>query len=530
VIRSGRSIQEGQAKYPLRRRPYAPLRGFMSLMRQAVKNVSATWLGLLVHAVVGFLLAPFILHRLGDEAFSLWVLVFALTGYYGLLDLGIRSSIVNYTARFAATKDDGQLSRFLSTSLGFYAIVAVIVLLLTGTGFFYLQNLFRIPPTLVRSARLLFLLAGVSAALTFPLNSFAGVLEGLQKYSWLQLSNIGVTLLRALLVVIALRNGGGLLTVGIIFLTMNLLTYLIFTGMALHVLPIRLSLGQVERKAFLDMVSYGVFAFAIVLAEKLRFQSDAMVIGAFLPAAAITFFFVGSRLVEYSSYAVRSMSQIFTPMSSQFHAVGDLVRLQRAFTAGNRACALIIFPLCVTLLILGKSIIEAWVGAKYVTSYSVLVLLLVPRSIYLAQSTSNKILLGMGQHRILAFVLLLEGGVNLALSLFLVRRFGIIGVALGTAIPLACTSIFFLPRHACRVLDMPLGTFLNRAYWLPFLLCLPLAGVLLFAKFEFPAHSYAALLPQIACGGLIYCAGLGFALFNGGILSTGGVRRALEPK
>ena len=502
----------------------------MSLKEQAAKNVSATWLGLLVHAVVGFFLSPFILHRLGDAAFSLWVLVFALTGYYGLLDLGIRSSIVNYTARFAATKDEAQLSLFLSTSLGFYAVVALVVLLVTGIGFFYLPMLFSIPPALAGSARLLFLLSGLSVALTFPLGTFAGVLEGLQKFSWLQLSSIGVTLLRAALVIVALRKGGGIVAIGVIFIATNLLNYLLFTGMALHLLPIRLSLELVERKALREMVKYGVFAFAIVLAEKLRFHSDAMVIGAFLPATAITFFFVGSRLVEYSSYAVRSMSQIFTPMSSQFHAVGDLVRLQRTFTAGNRACALIIFPLCVTLVILGKSIIEAWVGARYIASYSILLWLLVPRSLYLAQSTSNKILLGMGQHRILALVLLLEGGVNLLLSLFLVRRFGITGVALGTAIPLACTSLFFLPRHACRVLDMPLRTFLNQAYSLPLLLCMPLAGVLLFARYEFPAHSYAGLLPQIVSGGVIYCAGLGCALFNGGILNTAGVRRALEPK
>lgn len=48
----------------------------------------------------------------------------------------------------------------------------------------------------------------------------------------------------------------------------------------------------------------------------------------------------------------------------------------------------------------------------------------------------------MGRHRVLASVLLLEGAVNLLLSLFLVRRMGIIGVAWGTAIPLACTSLF----------------------------------------------------------------------------------------
>lgn len=483
-------------------------------MRQAVKNVSATWFGLLVHAVVGFFLSPFILHRLGDEAFSLWVLIFALNGYYGLLDLGIRSSIVKYTAKFLATKDDDQLSRFLSTSLGFYAVVAILVLLVSVVGFFYLDSWFKIPAGLLRSARILFLLAGVSVALAFPLGVFAGVLEGLQKFAWLQLSQVGVTLFRAFLIVVALRSGRGLLTVGIITVATSLLSYLIFTWMALRRLTVRLSLRNIEGKTFRVMARYGVFAFAILAAEKFRFQSDAMVIGAFLSSTAITSFSIGSKLVEYSSYAVRGMSQIFAPMSSQFHAVGDMVRLRQTFVAGNRACAFIIFPLCVTLLILGKPIIEAWVGAKYLASYSVLAVLIVPRSIYLAQSTSTRILLGMGRHHVLALVLLLEGGINLVLSVLLVRHFGILGVAWGTAIPLACTSLVFLPQHLCRELDTPLRTFLVQAYWVPLGLCVPLAGVLWFISHRFPSHGGGVLL-QIACGGIVYLAGLAVVTLNG---------------
>lgn len=139
--------------------------------------------------------------------------------------------------------------------------------------------------------------------------------------------------------------------------------------------------------------------------------------------------------------------------------------------AGNRASALIIFPICIAFVILGKSIIEAWVGPKYVSSYSILVLLIIPRTLYLAQSTSIRILLGMGRHRVLASVLLVEGAVNLVLSLLLTRRFGIVGAAWGTAIPLACTSLFFLPQHLCRLLDIPVREFLSRAYRLPAVLC-----------------------------------------------------------
>lgn len=483
----------------------------MSLMVQAVKNVSATWLSLLIHAIVGLFLSPFILHRLGDNAFSVWVLVFSLTGYYGLLDLGIRSSIIRYVAKFAATKDEEQLKRFLSTSLGFYVIVAFVVLAVTGFGFFHLQSLFKISPEITGAAQALFLIAGVSVALSFPLSVFAGVLEGLQRFSWVQLTQIGVTLLRGLLIVIALTHGGRLLATGAITVGMNVVSYLVFMYMALRVLPLRLSIRAVEGHAFRKMLKYGAFAFVILLAEKLRFHSDTTLIGAFVSAAAITSYSIAARLVEYSTYAVRSMAQIFTPMSSQLHAAGDFVGLQRTFVAGNRACALIIFPLCVTLIVLGKTIIAVWVGRQYESSYLVLVLLIVPKSIYLAQSTSTRILLGMGRHRVLASVLLLEGGVNIVLSIFLLRRFGVVGVALGTAIPLACTSLFFLPRHLCRHLDMPLGRFLSRAYLFPLALCVPLAGALLFVRHALPAHNYGGLMLQMACGGFVYCGGLAWA-------------------
>jgi O-antigen/teichoic acid export membrane protein len=488
----------------------------MSLRVQAVKNVSATWLGLLVHALTGFFLSPFILHKLGDEAFSLWVLVFALTGYFGLLDLGIRSSIVKYTAKFIATNEADQLARYLSTSMAFYSAVGAVVLLGTILGFFELHLLFKITPALLRPTRILFLLSGVCIAVTFPLSVFSGALEGLQKFSWLQLSQIGITLLRAVLIVAALMSGGRLLAIGTITVAMNILSNLIITCMALYALPVRLGMQRVEWAAFREMASYGVFAFAILVAEKLRFQSDAMVIGAVVSSTAIASFSIAARLVEYSSYAVRSMSQIFTPMSSQFHAAGDLARLRRTLVAGNRASAFIIFPLCTALVVLGKSIIEAWVGAQYVDSYSILILLIVPRTLYLAQSTSIRILLGAEQHRVLASVLLLEGGVNVLLSILLARRFGIIGVAWGTAIPLACTSLFFLPRHLCRVLDIPLGTFLRRAYRAPLLLGALQAAVLWVVSYEFPVHGYVGVFLQVASSGLVYCAALGWALFNGG--------------
>ena len=46
-----------------------------NLKAQAARNIGSNWLGLAVAILVGFFLSPFILHKLGDEAFGLWILV-----------------------------------------------------------------------------------------------------------------------------------------------------------------------------------------------------------------------------------------------------------------------------------------------------------------------------------------------------------------------------------------------------------------------------------------------------------------------
>src|SRR5437588_11981490 len=92
----------------------------MNLKFQALKNVGSSWAGLAVNVAVGFFLSPFILHRLGDDAFGLWVLIFSLTGYYGLFDFGIRSSLIRFVSKFQATGDKDQLARIINTSLFTY--------------------------------------------------------------------------------------------------------------------------------------------------------------------------------------------------------------------------------------------------------------------------------------------------------------------------------------------------------------------------------------------------------------------------
>jgi O-antigen/teichoic acid export membrane protein len=262
----------------------------------------------------------------------------------------------------------------------------------------------------------------------------------------------------------------------------------------------------------------------IIVAGRLRFKTDAVVIGSFMSAAAVTYFTIGSRLVDYASEVVSSLAQIFVPMSSQSHAKGDLDALRRIFIVGNRACAFLIFPITATYTILGRSLIEVWVGPKYVAaSYPVLLVLLYPTTLMLAQSASGRILWGMAKHRTWAFVALGEGASNLILSIILVRHYGILGDAIGTAIPLTCSMIFFLPAHLCRLLGINLWTYVYRTFIFPLALCAPLATVLLLMQRWFVPHHFSELAVQLAIAGLVYGISMAWAFWTKRAWDTGQV-------
>jgi O-antigen/teichoic acid export membrane protein len=479
----------------------------MNLKLRVLKNATSSWAGLAVNVAVGFFLSPFILHHLGDEAFGLWVLIFSLTGYYGLFDFGIRSSLIRYVSKFQATGDREQLARLINTSLFSYTCLGLILMVPTVVGSIYVDRLFHIPAAFMRDGRILFFMVGTSLALGFPLGVAGGILEGLQSFYLLSWTNIVSTLVRAVLIVLALHHGLGLLAVAFITVALPLVTAAVRSIIAQRLLPIPYGWRYVDRQSLKQVANYGSVTFMIMVAGRLRFRTDAVIIGSFLSASAITYFSIGSRLVDYSTEVVSSLAQVFTPMSSHFHATGDYGQLRKIFLSGNRACALIMFPICVSLLILGKSVIEAWVGPRYISSYTVLVILLIPTTIYNAQSTSNRILFGMSLHKTLAIVVLIEGIANAVLSIVLVRPLGIVGDAIGTAVPMLCTAIIFLPRHMCRQLEVPLWTFLWQVYFFPALFCIPMALALTAMQHFYYAHRYPQLLVNLTVGIAVYGTG-----------------------
>lgn len=469
-------------------------------------NTLANWSALIINTVVGFFLAPFILHRLGDSANGLYYLIGTVVGYYSLLDLGIGSSVIQYVAKFNATGDTENLYQVVNTTLFVYAILGMVLLGVTCLGYFYIDSLFRISPDFLQTARLLFLITGLGVSFYFPFSIFYGIIDGLQRFYLTALLAAFFGVVRAVLVVLFLDRGYGLITLALIsvgaFSVCNNLACMALTP---RLIKLRWGWRYVNRATVRLIFNYSSTSFIISIANILRGRADNVVIGVFRSTGAITYFSIGQKLVEYVNRITGSIAGNFNALASHLHSGRNNEGLRKLYIEGNRLCALAFLPVSAGLFILGRPLINVWMGPQYVSSsYAILVILLVPNIIMGVQASSSRILYGMNLHKWLAKVMIVEGVANLVLSVLLVRKMGIFGVAWGTAIPMVFTGVVLMPAYLCKTLKVSPLRFLRQSYTIPLLITAPMVAVLLVMRHFITAQNWLTLALQVIVGGLVY--------------------------
>lgn len=428
---------------------------------RVLKNVASNYARFFVSGALGFVLTPFMVHRMGDGNYGIWVTVFSLTGYFGLFDQGIRPSLVRYVSRDHTKGDFEGLARTLSSALVLYTGVGVLALAATFVVSAQFGHWFNIAPESVEETRLVVLLAGASVALGFPFGVFGAALSGLQRYDLGNVIGVGVSIVRAIAFVVVLRLGWGLVGLAWASLAMNLVGHLLSWLTVWRLLPnVPFGARFVTRERLRLIGSYSGIAFLGALASNLTHQTDALVITAFLGAASVTPFALAGGLVDNVRSLVHSATWVLSPTASELETRGESSKLHAMMIAGSMYSVLMSWPVLFALVIFGENLLTTWVDAEHASAATLITILAVPTLLALPQSATSALLFGISRHKGVVALSLLNALLNLGLSILWVRPFGLTGVAMGTAVPLAVVSGVATLVYGCRALELPLGRYL----------------------------------------------------------------------
>jgi O-antigen/teichoic acid export membrane protein len=405
----------------------------------------------IVRGLVALLLLPLLIDRLGSAPTGLFVFATTLTGYFTALEYGVGTSVTKYVAEFRATGEYEQLGSVLRASLllmvGLGTVVAAVLALLAVLS---AEALFGGSGAVVRSQAVPTLLVAAGVAfLYWPSRIGPAALRGLERFDLCAMVEMSCAVLTLGLMFVASE-----LTHSIALLTGLFGAVFLLEGVSAGVLAwphlrLRRGVGRWSGAHLRPAMGFGTGLFLIGLSDTFVYESDRIVVTAFVGAAAIVVYEVALRPQTGVRLIGGLVGSALVSTSSRLIAQGRSERLRELVLVGSFYSVVLTIPFVVLIVMLAHPIIEAWIGHGY-GRYAVYAQIFVSYWFIGANSgVLGSAVVGMGRIRVFVWLTVAGAVLTLGMSIALTAAWGTVGVIWGTVIP-ACLGIPIWMHYALR--------------------------------------------------------------------------------
>ena len=424
-----------------------------------VRSLMANWFGFGANLVVLFFLTPFVVRSLGSAAYGVWSLLMMVTGYLGLVEVGVRASTGRYINYYLGRRQPEKVSDVVNTSLAFYAGVGVLALAIAALLGAFLGEVFpKVPPEFVVKAKWVLLLCALNVWVGLMLSTFGQLLCSLNRFDLRNVVNLVVLAVRAGGTLWVLSTGGGLVGLSVIQVLSGLAGLTLVYWFARWKGPeVRFGRRYVSGDALRELVGFGKWAFLGNISLRVICYTDAAVIGWLIGVEEITLYSLGLMLVDHGVVLIGHIVGVVTPDLEKAGGRRAMSELRWMVLATTRTVAFFAVPLFVGVMVMAPRFFVLWMGqGEFLSSGFIAGILAAAHIAALTAKPSRMTLHALGDVRFVGVTVMVEAALNLGLSVLFVAAFGwgLYGVALGTLVPMVAVTGVVIPARACRCLQL----------------------------------------------------------------------------
>jgi len=401
-----------------------------------VTNTAANTVAQVVQVAAAFVFMPFLVQDFGLSAYGVLLLAGSLSGYLGLLDLGVGSAVVKLTAELQARQECPRLGRILGGALFFYWCVGLVIAVALASVAAWGMGVFELSGEEQRLGSELLLVGAVTALLWWPLNLGMYVLAGFRRYDKSAAVTVGAVAATALVTIVVLVWDLGpllyLCGTGLVSVLSALVACLLAIGLAGRE---GVRVRRPDRRSLREVFHFSLTIFVMQVCAVLVYQhTDRLVLGVFVGATAIAFYEAASKLQSGVRQVAQLVASAAMPTASRLEAEGRAAALSELLLRGTKYCNAVVLPLTVSVIVLAEPLLRLWLGEDY-AAHAILVQVFVSYWFVNSNTTvSGAVLIGTNRLRFLLWYSVVGAVANVLLSLALVQSLGSLGVILGTVI------------------------------------------------------------------------------------------------
>jgi O-antigen/teichoic acid export membrane protein len=468
-------------------------------------NVAFAWGAYMVNIISGFIVPRMISDHLGQTTLGIWDFSWSLVSYFGLVELGLGSSISRYVAYYRSKNDIPGLNRSVATIAVFQRSVGWLALVLAVISAWWLLPLFG--PRLgddLGTARWVLLFQGTEIAIIISFSVYASVIAGCHRWDLQNTVTAIANSLVALGMITVLLLGGGLPALALVHCVIMAGSALVRKRLTKRVCPeLVIKHHLASWSTFVEQARFGIKSLTPSAANLLSNQALSLLIVASIgPASLAVFSRSRSLMTTLRSLAAR-FGMIVIPIASGLQARNDQAALRHTLLTTPAIISSLALPILIALGLFGNHLIRLWMGQAYVQP-GLLAVLTIGTYATLVQEPVWSVLCGMNRHGQTAVAKLIAAGVSttlLAIGLWTLH-WGLLGAAVCFVMPQLIADGFITTWYACRIVGVSKRRYLWCTFVRPMLCVAPFAAALAAGTQLGPEHPLWAMA-LISVGSLV---------------------------
>lgn len=431
--------------------------------RRLLANTLATTASQLTALAIAFVLAPFLIRSFGPHAYGAYMLVVSVATFTLLLDFGLGPAVEKLLAEYMAAGRNRDAGALLASVTAAYAGVGVLVLLVDLALAVGAARVFHLDAADLALMRQLLLVAGVAALAWWPLSVGARALGGLQRYTHAGAVTAGMAVGNAVAAVTVIVTGHGPLALAIASNAVNIAGAAVMLALARRELAARgVPSVSPSVSALGAALAFSGPVFALQLAVQVLYHhTDRLLLGMFVGSVAVTLYEGPARLVALIVQLTGFGNSALMPFASQLEATRRGDALSSLLLRASRYVSAFVAPLALLLAVLARPLLVTWLGPAFAEAELPTVMLTALQVLLVSLSVGHTIVVATGKLPGRLPVILGVVALNLVVSVSLVKRFGMTGVALGTVV----ASLLDYPlhlRYLAKHVGLRYGAFLRQ--------------------------------------------------------------------
>lgn len=422
-----------------------------------------SYVALILGTAVTLAYTPFMLRMLGQAEYGLFSLVNTTIAYLTVLDFGFGIAIVRYTAKYRAEQNKDKEETLYGMFLVLYIGIGILAFLLAMVLVFNIEWLFSgaLTATELKTAKILMWLAAVNLAMSFPFSVYASIITAHERFVFAKGIHLIRLVINPLLMVAVLTMGYK--AVGMIAITtgLNFLFNIVNLLYCKKKLQIKMRFSGFDLPLLKEIGIYSFFVFLNLIVDRLYWSTGQFLLGIFVGTVAVAIYSIGVQFVTMLFIPVSSAtSGLFLPRVTQI-SVNESARqeLSDLFIRVGRIQFIMLGLVLTGFALYGQQFVNLWAGAEYADSYLVAMVMMVPLTIPLIQNMGISILQANNMHAFRSVVFLVVAIMNVAISIPLIKLWGPVGSAGGTALSLTAGQIIIMNIYYRNHLKLEIGKF-----------------------------------------------------------------------